>query len=498
MEFGAAASLALAVFISCLLFINAWRKMFLRGNLPPGPTPLPLVGNLLQVKSSGLLAYLRSLYDVYGPVFTIYIGPRPVMVICGYDALKEAFIDQGDAFVSRGAAPAIERIFHDSGVTISNNERWKQLRKFSIMTLRDFGMGKRLLEDKITEEARCMVDLFRNTKEEFCEPLIGLHPAAANVIFSIILGDRFDYEDEKFRNVLKSLSDGLVILSSIWGQLYDIFPWIMYYLPGPHNRMFKMFLDFEDLLLDRIKSHQENLDCSSPQDFVDCYLIRKEQEKDNPCSEFSIKNLVPTIMDILLGGLDTVTNTMRHGILYLLKYPEVQGKIHEEIDRVIGQHRTPMYEDRNKMPYTNAVIHEILRVADNFPLGINHSVVSNTNFRGYTIPKGTDVMYLLSTVLKDRKYFNDPDNFNPERFLDENGAFKTINASVPFSIGKRNCLAEGLARMEIFMFLTTILQNFSLKSPLDPKDIDFTPREFGIANVAPVYKLSFVPRQGKQ
>ncbi|KAJ1107357.1 hypothetical protein NDU88_004748 [Pleurodeles waltl] len=438
------------------------------------------------------------LYDVYGPVFTIYMGPRRVVVICGYDALKEAFIDQGDDFVSRGRVPVFERVFRNSGVSMSNNERWKQLRRFTIMTLKNLGMGKRLLEDKITEEAKCMVDFFRNTNEQFCEPSIGLYPAAVNVIYSITCGERFDYEDEKLHILLKALSDGFITVSSIWGQLYDIFPWIMYYLPGPHNRMFKIFLDFEDLLLEQVKLHQKTLDSSSARDFIDCYLIRKEQEKHKPSSEFSINDLVPTLMDIIFGGLETVPMIMTHGILYLLKHPDVQKNVHEEIDREIGQHCNPSYEDRNKMPYTNAVIHEILRIADIFPMGINHAVVSNTQFRGYTIPKGTDVMYLLSTVLKDRKYFKDPDSFNPERFLDENGAFKTNNASVPFSLGKRNCLGEGLARMEIFIFLTTILQNFILKSAVDPKDIDLTPQEIGIESVAPIYKLSFVPRQGKQ
>ncbi|XP_078517167.1 cytochrome P450 2G1-like [Lissotriton helveticus] len=495
MDFGAAASLVLAVCISCLLFINAWRKRLQRANLPPGPTPLPLVGNLFQVDSKGLVKYLQSVQDTYGPVFTFYMGPHPVVFICGYKALKEAFIDQGDDFVFRGAMPAFDRIFHNSGMTVANNERWKQLSQFSFKTLKNLGMGKTVIEDKISEEAQCMVDFFRKTEGRLCEPSLGLAAAPANIIFGIVFGERFDYEDEKFLTLLKDIADGFDIMSSIWGQLYDIFPGAMYYLPGPHNKVFKIFLKLEALLLDQVKSHQETLNSTCPRDFIDYFLIRMNQEKQKESSEFHIQNLIPTIMDIIFGGVETMSNTLIHGVLLLLKHPEIQDKIHEEIDRETGQHRSPTYQDRKKMPFTNAVVHEIQRFCDLVPMGMTHAVARNTMFRGYTIPKGTDVIPFLTTALKDPTHFKDPENFNPENFLDNYGGFMKNNALVPFSIGKRSCPGESLARAKIFMFLTALLQNFSLKSPINPEDIDLTPRECGLENLPPLYKLYFVPRE---
>ncbi|XP_078517166.1 cytochrome P450 2G1-like [Lissotriton helveticus] len=492
MDFGQAIFLLLAACFSCLLF-----KMFRKGKLPPGPTPLPLLGNLLQIKNGALVKYLQSLHEVYGPVFTIYMGARPVVVICGYKALKEAFIDQEEDFICRGSLPVLERMLHGFGVSIANHKRWKQLRQFSIMTLKDFGMGKGLIEDKIKEEAQCMVQVFRNTKGGLCEPSIGLDPAAANVIYSVIFGERYDYEDEEFHTLLNMLVDGFVIWSSIWGKMYDMFPGAMYYLPGPHNRIFKNFLKLENILREQVKLHQETLDSNCPRDFIDCFLIRMEQEKQNESSEFHIDNLISTTMALILGGIETVSNTMKHGFHLLLKYPEVQDKIHDEIQREIGQHRSPTSEDRPKMPYTNAVIHEIHRFCDLFPMGLNHSVMYNTQFRGYTIPKGTDVMPFLTTVLKDPSQFKDPENFNPENFLDKNGGFQKPNAYAPFFIGKRICLGQSLAQTEIFIFLTTILQNFNLKSPIHPKDIDLTPKESGFENMPPPYKLFFVPHQGE-
>ncbi|XP_026543552.1 putative inactive cytochrome P450 2G1 [Notechis scutatus] len=146
------------------------------------------------------------------------------------------------------------------------------------------------------------------------------------------------------------------------------------------------------------------------------------------------------------------------------------------------------------MPYTDAVVHEIQRVTDIVPLGVPHTVIRDTQFRGYLLPKGTDIFPLLGSALRDPKYFSDPENFNPGHFLDENGRFKKNEAFVPFSSGKRVCLGEAMARMELFLYFTTLLQNFSLKSPLHPKDIDVSPKMSGFGNIPPVYQLSMLPR----
>nr|XP_008121738.1 PREDICTED: cytochrome P450 2C42 [Anolis carolinensis] len=105
-----------------------------------------------------------------------------------------------------------------------------------------------------------------------------------------------------------------------------------------------------------------------------------------------------------------------------------------------------------------------------------------------------DVCLVLSTVLHDSTMFKSPSVFNPENFLDENGCFKRNDAFVPFSSGKRICLGESLARMELFLFFTTILQSFQLRSLVPPEDLDPTPLENGVIHVPPFYHLSIIPR----
>ncbi|XP_042313997.1 cytochrome P450 2G1-like isoform X1 [Sceloporus undulatus] len=494
MEPGGALTIFLGICLSCLALLSAWKRMHKEGKLPPGPTPLPFIGNLLQMKTDDAFKSFLTLKDKYGPVFTVHLGPRRVVVLCGHEAVKEALVDQAEEFSGRGELASLDRNFNGFGVALANGERWKQLRRFSLTTLRNFGMGKRSIEVRIQEEAQYLMEEFRKTQGLPFEPTFFLSRTVSNVISSVVFGSRFDYEDRTFLSLLHMINESFIEMSTPWAQLYDMYSCIMQYLPGRHNRIYHLIEELKDFIAEKVKVNQATLDPNNPRDFIDCFLIQMEKEKGNPSSEFNMKNLVLTTLNLFFAGTETVSSTLRYGFLFLLKHPEVEEKVHQEIDHVIGHHRIPGIEDRMNMPYTDAVIHEIQRLTDIVPLGVPHTVTRDTHFRGYLLPKGTNVFPLLGSVLRDPKYFSNPEKFNPEHFLDENGRFKKNDAFVPFSSGKRVCLGEAMARMELFLYFTTVLQNFRLRALVPPGEIDLCPRISGFGNIPPAYQLCLEPR----
>ncbi|XP_068953512.1 cytochrome P450 2C19-like [Petaurus breviceps papuanus] len=490
-------ALGLLLCISFLLLILPWKKGFGRGKLPPGPVPLPIIGNILQLDLKNIPESLCKLAKDYGSVFTLHLGVERVVVLHGYNAVKEALIDHGDKFADRGHIPIFEVVVNGFGIATSNGERWKEIRRFSLMTLRNLGMGKRSIEERVQEEAKGLVEELRKTKGLPCDPTFILGCAPCNVICSVIFQKHFEYKDQKFLYLMKLLEGKNKILSSWWIQVYNSFPSIVHYLPGSHHKVIKIIHSLYEFILEEVKEHQQTLDTSDPRDYIDCFLIKMEQEKQKQQSEFTIKNLVCTASDLFAAGTETTSTTLRYGLLLLLKHPEIIGNIHEEIDRVIGQNRSPCMEDRNKMPYTNAVIHEIQRYIDLLPTNVVHAVTDDVQFRQYLLPKGTTILPLLCSVLYDDEEFPNPHKFDPGHFLDKSGKFKKSDYFMPFSAGKRMCVGENLARMELFLFLTSILQNFTLKSTINPKDIDTSPIASGFSKLCPFYELCFLPLKNR-
>ncbi|MEJ1288987.1 hypothetical protein NN561_020024 [Cricetulus griseus] len=276
--------------------------------------------------------------------------------------------------------------FSDLAVIFANGERWKALWRFSVATMRDFGMGKRSVEEWIQEEAQYLVDELRN-----CQGLVFSSGERAKQLRRFSIATLRDFGMGKRGVEERILEEAGYLLEAL--QKTNV----MKRLPGPQQQAYKGLKALEDFIAKKVEQHQSTLDPNSPRDFIDSFLIRMQEEKD-PNTEFFMKNLVLTTLNLFAAGTETISTTLRYGFLLLMKHPDVEAKVHEEIDRVIGRNRQPKYEDRTKMPYTEAVIHEIQRFGDVIPMGVPRRVTKDTKFRDFLIPK-----VLTHVVYNDRQ-----------------------------------------------------------------------------------------------
>ncbi|KAF4103760.1 hypothetical protein G5714_014747 [Onychostoma macrolepis] len=183
-------------------------------SLPPGPLALPLVGNLPIIDKRAPFKSFMQWSKTYGPVMTVYLGPQRMVVLVGHDTVKEALVDQAEHFTGRAPIPFLIKVLRGYGLAISNGDRWRQLRRFTLTTLRDFGMGRKRMEEWIQDESRHLLKSFEETKSTPVDPAFFLSRAVSNVICSLVFGQRFDYEDKNFLHLLQIISRLLRFISS--------------------------------------------------------------------------------------------------------------------------------------------------------------------------------------------------------------------------------------------------------------------------------------------
>ncbi|XP_071343495.1 cytochrome P450 2J2-like isoform X1 [Trachinotus anak] len=434
--------------------VRNWRPH----NFPPGPWAVPFLGNVF----TGVdFKTMEKLAQKYGPVFSLRRGSERMVFISGYKMVKEALVNQLDSFVDRPVIPLFHVVFKGLGIALSNGYLWKKQRKFANTHLRYFGEGQKSLEKYIEVESNFLCEAFQEEQGRPFNPHYTITNAVSNIISSVLFGHRFEYSDHSFRKFLELDNEAIVLAGSPQTQLYDAFPGLLKYLPGPHQTVHANYKEIMMFLRREIEKHQEEWNSNDPRDYIDVYLAEMEKKKEDPQAGFNIETLLVCTLDLIEAGTETSATTLRWALLYMIHYPEIQKKVQEEIDRVIGQSRQPTMADRPNLPYTDAVIHEVQRMGNIVPLGFPKMASKDATLGGYFIPKGTAITTILASVLFDKNEWATPDTFNPDHFLDSEGQFRRRDAFLPFSAGKRVCLGEHLARMELFLFFTSLLQRFT-------------------------------------
>ncbi|XP_077130960.1 cytochrome P450 2K4-like [Ranitomeya variabilis] len=453
----------LAIFIALFIYwINGIKKS--TAKMPPGPMPLPVIGNLNLLDLEKPHESLMQLSEQYGEVFTLHFGPKKMVILAGYKIIKEALVTRAEDFSERPITPLFDIISNGHGIVFSNGETWRSMRRFTLSTLRDFGMGKKSVESRIQDELMPLIESFRSHNGKPFNNHMLINTAVSNVICSIIFGKRFEYGDPTFEKLIKMLNENVKLIGTPKVMLYNYYPFLGSLL-GLHKKLMQNTQDLKSFISKYSMNRRSDFDANDITGYIDAYLLKQEQETTKTQTYFNEENLLASVLDLFTAGTETTSTTILWGILLMMKYPEIQNKVQEEIKTHIKPGQLPTVEDRKKMPYTDAVIHEIQRFGNILPLNGSRSTPTDVYLRGYLIPKGIEVIPFLTSVLYDKTQWKTPYDFNPNHFLDEHGKFVRPDAFVPFSVGRRACAGEALAKMELFLFFTGLLQAFTFYPP---------------------------------
>ncbi|GMR47047.1 hypothetical protein PMAYCL1PPCAC_17242, partial [Pristionchus mayeri] len=485
-----------------LLFL--FQQMYWRTRpYPPGPTPIPVLGNLHTIlrEFPGQTA-LNRWRKQYGKIFTHWLGSIPIVSVADYQTIHEMFVLDGDNYADRGTLSKFTEEFRGGilGIIETSGSVWRDQRRFALHTLRDFGMAKEAMQERILYEAVALLDKLEEeaNSKGTASPLKLIEQSVASVINLVIFGYRFDETTLHELQKNRQLQDDIIAIGK--NPLNSIplnFPTTAKIWPFKQikERVMKIRDEQFSFFEKNIEKHRAKIDYSNDEceDFCDAYLKEMERRKDDPETSFHDKQFVNVCIDLWSAGMETTAMTMSWGMIYLLHHPLVQEKLHEEYDRVIGSDRLITMADKNALPYTAAYINELQRCANILPQNLLRQTTKDITIDGIQIPSGTAVCPQISVLMCDPEIFPDPESFNPSRFIDESGKVKTVKQLLPFSIGKRQCPGEGLARMELFLFFSNLVHRFKI-SPSDPLNLPSLERTFALVGKPPSFEVKLEGR----
>ncbi|KAI4491407.1 hypothetical protein M0804_002799 [Polistes exclamans] len=442
---------------------------------PPGIVGLPIIGAYwyllwkdYKFPYKSLSYYTKKLKS---KVISCYFGSFFTVIVSDYASIKELLRREDFDGRLNEAYMFKARAFNKKlGIFFTDGEQWREQRRFALRHMRDFGFGRRheTFEMKSREELNILMDLLKNGSINEGEKKIynnglALFPDIfyqffVNNIWEIMFGYRFErneYEKLRYfsRNAMKfqrssDTSGGAILIYPITCHLGNLFS-------------FKDFINSNYAMIDFIKKYLHEYKAMYGENgeygFVGRYL-NKLKESDLP-SSFSEEYLIMTLLDFMFPNSTATPSVLTFAIKLMMHFPNVAKKVRNEIHEVVGSGRIPTWGDRNRLPYTEATLRETMRYETITPLGVGHRATKDTTFQGYFIPANTTMITNFAEMNNDPDFWGDPENFRPERFLNDDGQLNK-DFTLPFGAGHRLCAGETFARYMMFEVFAALMQNF--------------------------------------
>ncbi|KAI0631993.1 cytochrome P450 [Trametes polyzona] len=451
-----------------------WKGRLRGRTLPPGPKPLPIIGNLLHMPRLKQWHGFREMCAVYGDLVHLDIVGKSILVIGSTRAASELLEKRSANTSDRPVSHVLPLIGNDIAFSgMQYGRPWKDRRRAFWQTCQPSVVAT-------YRETECKV--VRN----FLRMCLGspgqverhLRYTISAMNLRIMYG--LEAEEESHANLLAKLDEGLSCTTDFTANPHpvELLP-ILRYFPSwfPGGRFKQEFAKCKAAVLYSRDVAYAKMQAKFAEGHLQACalgaLLSKLEDAPGTMAEKAYQRDVIRDAGIvaLEAGTDTLASTLLGAFLALSLYPDVQAKAHEELDRVVGPHRLPDWADRDELVYINALIKEALRWHVVLPLGLPHATIEDEELDGYFIPAGTTLICNTWAILHDPAVYPNPEDFRPERFIRDGKLDETVldPSAYAFGYGRRVCPGRYFANDALFMAAASVIHTFRFSPPLDEK-----------------------------
>lgn len=433
---------------------------------------------------------------------SFWFGNKYTLVLSSPEAIYEAMKKHGDDFNGRFVPESMNIITRGVGIALQPDlKRWVKARKALLNAVTSKKNGERAAP-VILEEVYATAQQFKDAAAtgKLVKVREQMRRESLNVIMRMAFNFRYEGLSQEFDEVQKIIAKIFESISA--GNPSDYMPFFRPFFGKFVKELQDVTDKRDDYIRKWIQQHKDTLDPNNLRDFVDHMLVGQQK------LGLTDDDIIVILWDMMAGGIDTTANSFETLLYLLVNNPDKLKKCQDELNRVIGPDRLPTLDDCNEktLPYLMATICEEFRFKHFAPFGIPHGTIRDTKLAGYNVPKGAQVMFNLYAVNHNPKYWKKPEEFRPERFLEEEKGLTKyfLNAElsrkdmdsykfIPFGVGKRMCVGYGLGRIIMVLKAATHLHCFDWSSA-DGSKLDLDTEYFGITLCTKPFELKATPR----
>ena len=431
----------------------------------------PIVGHLPLFGSNPPTTF-KKWQRQYGDIYSIRLGGLKTVVLNGHRLIKEAMNRKGDVFSDRLRSftkETIKKVYdgHESFTLHPFNQSYLQIHKTAATVLHKVThINLMQTQELILDETSLLIQELLCLKGEPDCINQAIQITINKIIYQLLYGrGKSIRDDERFQSIIVSCNE--IVELNGGGNPFDVMPWLQYIMPWKARRFLRTIGKAVAVIPLEVEEHLNNFDKHHLKDVTDMLLATDlpEETKDETRTLTKSGLLLPVLNELMQGGQETTSTTLVWLILYMTAFPDVQELIHKEIDEIVGTGRSINIRDKPQLCYTVATIYETMRITSISPFAIPHCAMNNAKLDGFDIEKGSVIIVNQHSANMDESVWKDPETFRPERLLNNKHELDNdiCNHILPFGLGRRKCSGEHLAKLNLFLIFSNLMQRFTFK-----------------------------------